>query len=59
MTAPRLLIIDDDAGIAQFLTVKGYDATVRPDCSDLPAHVRKGDFALVIPDGMLPDAEGA
>lgn len=63
MTAHRLLIVEDDAEIAEFLaaglTVEGYDVTVRPDGSDLPAHVREGDFALVILDRMLPDAEGA
>ncbi|WP_281823266.1 response regulator transcription factor [Jannaschia rubra] len=61
--AARLLIVEDDAEIADFLATglgaEGYDVTVRPDGRDLPALVRDGDFALVILDRMLPDAEGA
>ncbi|MDO5758309.1 MAG: response regulator transcription factor [Rhodobacterales bacterium] len=63
MTAPRLLIVEDDAEIAEFLaaglTAEGYGVTVRSDGSNLLAHVREGVFAVVILDRMLPDAEGA
>ena len=63
MTAPRLLIVEDDAEIAEFLaaglTAEGYEVTVRSDGSNLLAHVRDGVFAVVILDRMLPDAEGA
>ena len=63
MTAHRLLIVEDDTEIAEFLaaglTAEGYDVTVRPNGHNLPAFVRDGGFALVILDRMLPDAEGA
>ncbi|HLS19369.1 MAG TPA: response regulator transcription factor [Paracoccaceae bacterium] len=63
MTAPRLLIVEDDAEIAEFLAAglaaEGYDVVTRPSGRDLIATVRDGRFAVVILDRMLPDAEGA
>lgn len=63
MTAPHLLIVEDDIEIADFLatglTAEGYTVTVLPDGRDLTEKVRAGDFAVVILDRMLPDAEGA
>lgn len=63
MTSPRLLIVEDDSEIAEFLaaglSAEGYEVTVRPDAHDLSALVRAGGFDLLILDRMLPDAEGA
>ncbi len=63
MTSPRLLIVEDDTEIAEFLAAglaaEGFDVTVRPNAQDLLAQVRSGEFALLILDRMLPDAEGA
>ncbi|HLQ86847.1 MAG TPA: response regulator transcription factor [Salinisphaeraceae bacterium] len=63
MTATRVLIVEDDPEIAEFLgtglAAEGYEVTVRDDARDLPAQVHNGGFALLILDRMLPDAEGA
>jgi len=63
MNAPRLLIVEDDVEIAEFLaaglTAEGYIVSVLPDGRDLVDKVRGGDFAVIILDRMLPDAEGA
>lgn len=63
MTLPRLLIVEDDCEIAEFLdaglSAEGYEVTVRADAQGVPDLVRDGKFALLILDRMLPDAEGA
>lgn len=62
MSVRRLLIVEDDAEIAQFLrsglAAEGYEVEVRSDGQDLADRVREGGFDLVILDRMLPDAEG-
>lgn len=59
----RLLIVEDDAEIADFLNVglsaEGYQVEVVHDGQDLIARVQYGGFQFVILDRMLPDAEGA
>ncbi|MCL3883143.1 response regulator transcription factor [Marivita sp. GX14005] len=63
MTAPRLLIVEDDTEIAGFLaaglSAEGYEVTVRSEGAGLLDTVRDGSFSAVILDRMLPDAEGA
>lgn len=63
MTGHRLLIVEDDAEIACFLSTglaaEGYEVEVRPNGHDLMGRVRAGGFHLVILDRMLPDSEGA
>jgi DNA-binding response OmpR family regulator len=63
MSAPRILIVEDDVEIADFLatglTGEGYIVTVLPDGHGLVEKVRGAEFAVVILDRMLPDAEGA
>lgn len=62
MSARRLLIVEDDAEIAQFLrsglSAEGYEVEARPDGQGLVENVAEGGFDLVILDRMLPDAEG-
>lgn len=62
MSARRLLIVEDDAEIAQFLqsglSAEGYEVEARADGHALMDRVREGGFDLVILDRMLPDAEG-
>jgi DNA-binding response OmpR family regulator len=62
MTAPHLLIVEDDTEIAEFLATglaaEGYAVTVRHDARDLFAQVQSGEYALLILDRMLPKAEG-
>jgi DNA-binding response OmpR family regulator len=62
MSPRRLLIVEDDAEIAQFLrsglSAEGYEVEARPDGQDLVERVAEGGFDLVILDRMLPDAEG-
>lgn len=63
MTATRILIVEDDAEIADFLSLglaaEGYDVDVAPNGAGLVERVRDGGVRLVILDRMLPDAEGA
>jgi DNA-binding response OmpR family regulator len=63
MTGVRVLVVEDDAEIAEFLaaglSAEGYVVEVRPNGHDLAEHVRTGGIQLVILDRMLPDADGA
>ena len=62
MSGTRILIVEDDAEIAEFLSVglgaEGYNVVVESGGTRLLDRVRAGDIGLVILDRMLPDAEG-
>lgn len=62
MSKARILIVEDDAEIAEFLSLglaaEGYEVAVEPNGAALPERVRTGGFRLVVLDRMLPDAEG-
>lgn len=62
MTGTRILIVEDDREIAEFLAIglsaEGYDVIVEPQGAGMIERVRAGDVRLVILDRMLPDAEG-
>lgn len=62
MRTRRLLIVEDDVEIAQFLqrglAAEGYEVEIRPDGQELVDCVQTGEFDLLILDRMLPDAEG-
>lgn len=62
MTTPRILIVEDDAEIAEFLslglTAEGYEVSVEPNGAGLMDRVRTDGIRLVVLDRMLPDGEG-
>ncbi|MBL8602048.1 MAG: response regulator [Myxococcales bacterium] len=58
----RLLVVDDDAAIRDFLdtvlTADGFEVTTLGDPRTAEAVVREGGFHLVLLDVMMPDQDG-
>lgn len=58
----RILIVEDEAGIADFLrrglTAEGYEVTCAADGLEGEAHALSGRFDLVLLDLMLPRRDG-
>jgi two-component system response regulator PilR (NtrC family) len=62
MTAPRILIIDDEADLRELLEITfikmGLDIDSADSIAAARAHLSKRDYALVLTDMRLPDGEG-
>jgi len=62
MSAPRLLIVEDDAALAalleEYFREAGYDVTLRVRGDDALAALRERAFDLVLTDIVLPGADG-
>jgi len=62
MSAPRLLIVEDEPGIAlalrNDLTLEGYDVEVATDGETAADRARSSAFDLIILDVMLPKKDG-
>ena len=60
--AQRLLLIDDDARLAQmlaeYLRPRGFELESRQDVATGLVALRKGDYAALLLDVMLPDGDG-
>jgi DNA-binding NtrC family response regulator len=61
MAAPRILVVDDEAGIRfgvrDFLTAHGYDVDEAEDCRGAEEGFRRNRPDLVILDHLLPDGD--
>lgn len=62
MTAPRVLVVEDDPPIARLLArtagLEGADVTTIADGAEARAAWQAGGFALVLLDAMLPGVDG-
>ena len=62
MTKPRILVIDDDAGITStvsaFLAARGYKVTVANDGEDALDEIRAGDYPVIISDIYIDRVSG-
>ena len=62
MSAPRVLVVDDDAGIrtvlAHALSRESYDVQTVSSAADTLRVVRAGDCEIVLTDVILPDGSG-
>jgi two-component system phosphate regulon response regulator OmpR len=60
--AERILLVDDDAGLAAMLGTYlrgfGFEVVAQPDASSGLAALRRGGFDAVVLDVMLPDLDG-
>jgi len=63
MAAKRILLVEDETGISDFLTIalrgEGYEVDVAATVAEAWAHLDAHRYALVIADWRLPDGDGA
>jgi DNA-binding response OmpR family regulator len=62
MAAKRILLVEDETGISDFLTIalrgEGYEVDVAATVAEAWAHLDAHRYALVIADWRLPDGDG-
>lgn len=62
MTAPRILVVDDEADLRELLEITLVKMGLDVDCADTLSAARsrlgQGDYALVLTDMRLPDGMG-
>ena len=62
MTAPRILVVDDEADLRELLEITLVKMGLDVDCADCLAAARErlaqGEYALVLTDMRLPDGVG-
>lgn len=62
MTAPRILVVDDEADLRELLEITLVKMGLDVDCADClssaRAHVAQTEYALVLTDMRLPDGVG-
>ena len=62
MTKPKLLIVEDDPNLGQilseYLALKGFDTTLRPDGEEGLKAFYEGNFDLCLFDLMMPKKDG-
>jgi DNA-binding response OmpR family regulator len=62
MTAKRILLVEDETGISDFLTIalcgEGYEVDVAATAAEAWACLDAHSYALVITDWRLPDGDG-
>src|SRR5258707_14970765 len=62
MAAKRILLVEDETGISDFLTIalrgEGYEVDVAATVAEAWAHLDAHRYALVVADWRLPDRDG-
>ena len=62
MAAKRILLVEDETGISDFLTIalcgEGYEVDVAATASEAWAFLDRHRYELVITDWRLPDGDG-
>jgi DNA-binding response OmpR family regulator len=62
MAAKRILLVEDETGISDFLTIalrgEGYEIDVAATAAEAWAYLDAHSYALVITDWRLPDGDG-
>lgn len=62
MTAPRILVVDDDADlrmlIGEFLAHNGMNVAVACDAAEMDSQLGKATFDLIVLDLMMPGEDG-
>ncbi|MBK6511534.1 MAG: response regulator [Haliea sp.] len=62
MTAPRVMVVDDDADlrglICDYLASNGYDVSGAANSREMDAQLAQGDYDCIVLDLMMPEEDG-